>query len=45
MGLNLSNYGGYAVTENKDLCPKCWREYILIKNEHNQKLRKWWGND
>ena len=39
----FEKYGGYAVTENKELCPECWKEYIEIKNRHWQELTKWWG--
>ena len=37
------NYGGYCVNENKELCPKCWEEYIEIKKRHYFELNKWWG--
>jgi len=40
--LELEDYGGYAVTEGKDLCPDCWKEYIEIKNRHHQELSEWW---
>ncbi len=39
----VKTYGGYAVPEMKNLCPECWKEYIEIKNRHNQELNKWWG--
>jgi len=35
-------YGGYCVTEGKNLCPKCWKEYVEIKKRFNQELNKWW---
>jgi len=38
----VKNYGGYAINENKDLCSRCWKEYIEIKNRHHQELNKWW---
>ena len=40
--LELKNYGGYAVDEMKNLCPKCWKEYIEIKHRHYSELNKWW---
>ncbi len=39
----VSSYGGYAVTEMKNLCPECNKEYIEIKRKHDQELNKWWG--
>ena len=39
----LENYGGYAVTEMRNLCPKCWVEYIEIQKRHHYELNKWWG--
>ena len=38
-----NNYGGYAITELKNLCPQCWEEYIKIKTQHYNELTKWWG--
>jgi len=40
--LEYESYGGYAVTEMKNLCPDCWREYIEIRNRHNQELERFW---
>ena len=37
------SYGGYAVTEMKNLCPECNKEYIEIKRKHYRELNKWWG--
>jgi len=42
--LEYKNYGGYAISEMKNLCPECWGEYIEIKNRHNRELSKWWEN-
>jgi DNA-directed RNA polymerase subunit RPC12/RpoP len=39
----VKTFGGYAVTEMKNLCPECWKEYIEIKNRHNQELRRFWN--
>ena len=36
-------YGGYAITEGKNLCPECWKKYIEVKNRHLFELNKWWG--
>jgi len=41
--LELKDYGGYTVVENKNLRPECWKEYIEIKNRHTQELTRWWG--
>ena len=44
-GKELDNnvYGGYAVTEMRNLCPNCWEEYLEIKRRHYQEFNKWWG--
>ncbi len=38
-------YGGYAVTQMKDLCPECWNEYTEIKNRQYRELNSWWGKE
>lgn len=43
--LELKNYGGHAVTELKNLCPECWKDYIEIKKKHHHELNKWWRNN
>ncbi len=39
---SVKEYGGYAVTGNKDLCSKCWSEYIDIKIRHSYELDSFW---
>ena len=41
--IEYKDYGGYAITELKDLCSECWEEYIEMKNRHHQELNRWWG--
>lgn len=36
------SHGGYSIDRDKDLCPKCWGEYIEIKNRQYKELSKWW---
>ena len=40
--LELSNYGGYSITELKGLCPECWEDYIEITIRHSQELERFW---
>ena len=39
---DYKDYGGYVVAENKNLCSKCWEEYIEIKKRHYHELEGWW---
>ena len=43
--LEYKTYGGYAIDKMKSLCPKCWKEYIEIKNRHCRELIQWWDNE
>ena len=40
--LDYAQYGGFVVNDNKDLCSKCWTEYIEIRTRHYQELNNWW---
>ena len=40
----ISEYGGYAVTENGNLCKECWTKYIEIKNQHSAEENKFWSD-
>ena len=42
--LEYKDYGGYSVNDLKNLCPKCWNEYIEMKNRHYRELNTWWRN-
>jgi DNA-directed RNA polymerase subunit RPC12/RpoP len=40
-----SEYGGYIVPANENLCMKCWEEFIAIINQHNKELTKFWSGN
>jgi len=41
--LEYEIYGGYAMTEMKNLCHECWVKYIEIKHRHKRELERFWG--
>ena len=43
-GVFITSYGGYSVNKLKDLCKKCWDEYIKMRNRHCIEENKWWRN-
>ena len=37
-------YGGYAVKEAKNFCPKCWQLWIEVVTRHYHEIQKFLKN-
>lgn len=40
----ISDYGGYAIPNQVNLCSECWAIWIEIKTRYNKELKDFWKN-
>ena len=41
----VSDYGGFVISENRDLCKDCWLEWVEIRSDNYKKEKEFWDRN